>query len=152
MINQENITEYDKDFLDNKINIGDRVIFEAPGYRQFVLGKVITKAPKSCQIEYINDWNYEGRTEVVRQGYGQIIKYPSDLINRYKAEIERLQKDNSLFADIGKMYSEIKSEARKDFAKRLKKNLHGYSDSAFTIATVFREINDLLKEMERDGQ
>ena len=93
MINQENTTEYDKDFLDNKINIGDRVIFEAPGYRQFVFGKVITKALKSCQIEYINDWNYEGRTEVVRQGYGQIIKDPSDLINRQKAEIERLKKE-----------------------------------------------------------
>ncbi len=68
---------FDKDFLDNKINIGDIVVFEAPGYRSFVIGTVITKAPKSCQIEYINNWNYpDGRTEVVRQGYDQVIKYP----------------------------------------------------------------------------
>lgn len=71
------MAEYmDKDFLDNKINIGDEVIFEAPGYRSFVIGKVVTKAPKSCQIEYVNNWNYpNGRTEIVRQCYGQIIKH-----------------------------------------------------------------------------
>ena len=43
-----------------------------------------------------------------------------DLINRKEAEIERLQKENNRFADIGKMYSEIKSEAIKEFAERLK--------------------------------
>lgn len=69
---------FDKDFLGNKVDIGNTVIFTAPGYRSLVIGKVITKAPKSCQIEYINDWNYPGnggRKEVVRQGYDQIIKY-----------------------------------------------------------------------------
>lgn len=44
-----------------------------------------------------------------------------DLINRQKAEIERLQKENNQFADIGKMYSEIKAEAIKEFAERVKK-------------------------------
>ena len=70
---------FDRDFLDNKIEIGDKVIFETPGYRSFVIGTVITKAPKSCQVEYINDWNYPregGVLEVVRQCYGQVIKYP----------------------------------------------------------------------------
>jgi hypothetical protein len=69
---------FDSDFLGNKINVGDEVIFTAPGYRALVIGKVITKAPKSCQIEYINDWNYPrdgGVKEVVRQGYDQIIKH-----------------------------------------------------------------------------
>ena len=69
---------FDTDFLDNKINIGDKVIFEAPGYRDFVIGTVITKAPKSCQIEFVNNWNYardDEVKEVVRQGYGQVIKY-----------------------------------------------------------------------------
>ena len=69
---------FDTDFLGNKIEIGDTVIFEAPHYRDFCVGKVITKAPKSCQIEYINNWNYptEGRQMVCRQYYGQIIKMP----------------------------------------------------------------------------
>ena len=47
-----------------------------------------------------------------------LIKAALDLINRQKAEIERLQKENNQFADIGKMYSEIKSEAIKEFAER----------------------------------
>lgn len=75
---KEQVEFFDIDFLGNKIEIGDKVIFEAPGYRHFVLGTVITKAPKSCQVEYINDWNYnrdEKVPEVVRQGYGQVIKH-----------------------------------------------------------------------------
>lgn len=77
MKEKEYIERYDEDFLGNKINIGDTVIFEAPGYRSFTIGEVITKAPKSCQIEYTNDWNYDGRKEIVRQGYDQIIKHPA---------------------------------------------------------------------------
>ena len=51
---------------------------------------------------------------------GAHIKATLDLINRQKAEIERLQKENDHFADIGKLYSEIKAEAIKEFAERLK--------------------------------
>lgn len=40
-------------------------------------------------------------------------------LNRQKAEIERLTKEQKLFADIGKMYSEVKAEAIKEFAERL---------------------------------
>lgn len=46
-----------------------------------------------------------------------------DLFDRQKAEIERLNKEVETFADIGKMYSEIKAEAVKEFAERLKKEL-----------------------------
>lgn len=70
---------FDTDFLGNKVNIGDEVIFVAPGYRSFCTGKVITKAEKSCQIEYLNTWNFgsEGRKLVVRQAYDQVIKHPT---------------------------------------------------------------------------
>lgn len=37
-----------------------------------------------------------------------------------QAEIERLREESKSFADIGKMYSEIKAEAIKEFAERLK--------------------------------
>ena len=69
---------FDTDFLGAKIEIGDKVIFEIPRYRDFSVGTVITKTSKSCQIEYMNTWNYsgKGRKETVRQYYGQIIKYP----------------------------------------------------------------------------
>lgn len=74
---KEQVKFFDIDFLGNKIEIGDMVIFEAPKYRDFAIGTVVTKAPKSCQIEYINNWNYsEGHKEIVRQYYGQVIRYP----------------------------------------------------------------------------
>lgn len=65
---------FDTDFLDNKIEIGNRVILEEPKYRNFIIGTVITKAPKSCQIEYVD---FLGDKKVARQYYGQIIKYSS---------------------------------------------------------------------------
>lgn len=34
----------------------------------------------------------------------------SDEVSNLRAEVERLQKENECFADIGKMYSEIKSD------------------------------------------
>lgn len=64
---------FDTDFLKNKIEIGDKVILEEPKYRNFVIGTVVTKAPKSCQIEYKD---FLGYTQIARQYYGQIIKYP----------------------------------------------------------------------------
>ena len=42
-----------------------------------------------------------------------------NLINRQQEEIEKLQKVNDSFTDIGKLYSEIKVEAVKEFADRL---------------------------------
>lgn len=68
---------FDRDFLDNKIEIGDKVIFETPKYRDFAIGTVISKAPKSCQIEYLSFAGHsKGYIDVVRQCYGQVIKYP----------------------------------------------------------------------------
>lgn len=67
-----------------------------------------------------------------------------------EAENERLKKSNEMFADIGKLYSEIKAEAYKEFAERLKieyaKDL--YSVSKETGYFVNRaDIDNLLKEM-----
>jgi hypothetical protein len=45
------------------------------------------------------------------------------LINHQQAEIERLRTENNQFADIGKMYSEIRAEAIKEFAESLKKEV-----------------------------
>ena len=74
-MSKEQIECVDYDFLDNKINIGDEVIFQDLEYREFVIGKVITKAKKSCQIEYVGKSGMKkGRVCVSRQGYNQIIK------------------------------------------------------------------------------
>lgn len=44
---------------------------------------------------------------------------------RHWAEIERLQSIADSFADIGKLYSEIKAEAYKEFAEEVNKELFG---------------------------
>ena len=65
---------FDTDFLGNKIEIGDKVILETPKYRDFAIGTVISKAPKSCQVEYLSFCTKSNVT--VRQYYEQLIKYP----------------------------------------------------------------------------
>lgn len=70
---KEPVEYFDTDFLDNKIEIGDKVIIEEPKYRNFIIGTVVTKAPKSCQIEYVD---FVGDKQITRQYYGQTIKYP----------------------------------------------------------------------------
>lgn len=70
---KKQVEYFDTDFLDNKIEIGDKVIIEEPKYRNFIIGTVVTKAPKSCQIEYKD---FVGDTQITRQYYGQTIKYP----------------------------------------------------------------------------
>ena len=78
------------------------------------------------------------------------------VVNRQRAEIERLEKCYSLAieereANVKGFMENLKttkSKARRDFAEALKGILREYSDATFTIATVFKEIKDLLKEME----
>jgi hypothetical protein len=76
------------------------------------------------------------------------IKDAISLINRQKAEIERLQKVNDSFTDIGKLYSEIKAEAIKEFAERLK-NSADYCTGTIEFDT--EDIDNLVKEMVGDG-
>ena len=45
------------------------------------------------------------------------------IIKKQKAEIKRLKKEQQQFADIGKMYSEVRAEAVKEFAERLKEDI-----------------------------
>ena len=89
---------FDTDFLDNKIEIGDKVIIEEPNYRNFIIGTVVTKAPKSCQVEYID---FVGDKKITRQYYGQIIKYP---IKEGKW-IEHIEKPDWLEDDVEVYYT-----------------------------------------------
>ena len=70
----------EKDFLGKEIEVGDKVIFEAPKYRNFVIGTVIDKTEKTCLIEFVNNWNYPGagRKQTIRQFYGQCIRIDGD--------------------------------------------------------------------------
>ena len=79
-----------------------------------------------------------------------ILRDTFDLINRQQAEIERLQirlrKERHQFEDLGKMYSEIRAEAIKEFAERLKKHLKGYG-GLYCVTTMNTHIDNLVKEM-----
>lgn len=64
----------------------------------------------------------------------------------------RKQKENNQFADIGKMYSEIKSEAIKDFAERLKTKVDIDLCEAIECSDYLHDdlpkiIDDFVKEM-----
>ncbi len=79
----------------------------------------------------------------------EIIKALSDRINRQKAEIERLGNQNTLLLkkkckDINTARKIIKSEAIKDFAERLKKEV--LIDSGFEVLQV-GTIDSIAKEM-----
>ena len=75
------------------------------------------------------------------------IKAALDLINRQKVEIDQ-------FADIGKMYSEIKSEAIREFAQRLKKEAiaeFDYEGCVVGDCVDVEDIDNLVKEMTEGG-
>ena len=84
-----------------------------------------------------------------------------DLINRQKAEIERLTLEYAgfkagvkHFADIGKMYSEVRAEAIKEFAERLKERKYQSSDwshGEHPYVVEESDIDEILEEMT-EGQ
>jgi FtsZ-binding cell division protein ZapB len=53
------------------------------------------------------------------EGWAIIMKDVLDIIDRLQEEIERLKKENNQFADIGKMYSEVRAEVVREFAEFL---------------------------------
>ena len=96
-------------------------------YPHIVVGGTVNKP---C---YSIDW-YDIEAQTMHTGYSsynlknvqewlkehfEVVEYDiENLINRLQAENERLKKENENFADIGKMYSEIKAEAYKEFAEK----------------------------------
>ena len=85
--------------------------------------------------------------EALINGQESLQKYIADL----QAEIERLQGVIDSFTDIGKLYSEIKSEARKEFAERLKEDFDTYPDEEESMALyMINLIDNLLAEMEKE--
>jgi len=47
-----------KDYFNNELAIGDTVAFYQPGYRNFILGKVVDFTPKKVRVNYMYQ-NYE---------------------------------------------------------------------------------------------
>ena len=93
-------------------------------------------------LECCREFSKQSCTECPYHNFGhgcltECFKDALDLINRQKAKIEE-------FADIGKMYSEVKAEAIKEFAERLKEKAKKNEWNG-TICGL--DIDELVKEM-----
>ena len=81
----------------------------------------------------------------------------SDLINRQKAEIERLKKQNTLLLkkkckDINTARKIIKSEAKKEFAEKIKQRERIMKYDLFPeYAVSVKDIDDIVKEIEGEN-
>ena len=72
--------------------------------------------------------------------------------NRPQTEIERLQKENNQFADLGKMYSEIRAEAIKEFAELVDKDIEEKLSNSIKeqnpdLYLIHQIVKNRLKEM-----
>lgn len=75
----------------------------------------------------------------------QTCRDATGVISSLTAEIERLKKENNQFADIGKMYSEIRLDERKKFAQLIK--LEFYREFDELIPSIMSDrIDELVKE------
>ena len=73
-----------------------------------------------------------------------------DLINRQQAKIERLKREIPCVSDLGKMYSEIRAEAVREFAEKLKANAR---KGAWEVKEYIEpdDIDYLVEEMENES-
>lgn len=70
----------------------------------------------------------------------------ADRFEELMSENERLKAVNDSFTDIGKLYSELKAEAYKEFAEMFKKKLsQKYTTSLWKVYC--EEIDNLLEEL-----
>lgn len=50
-----------------------------------------------------------------------------DEVSELRAEVERLQKEQEIFGEIGKLYSEVKADAYNEFAERYVEQIRSYT-------------------------
>ncbi len=97
------------------------------------------------------------RQQAEIENYIKVAEYQQNLtlkksfeIKELKAEIERLQTENNQFADIGKMYSEIKAEAIKELLDKIEKQAIPSEDDVYWVE--LDDIYNLVKEMVGDTE
>ena len=71
--------------------------------------------------------------------------------NSYKAEAEKLAKENEQFACIGLMYSEVRSDVIKAFAKKLKNKMFSEDFLLCEPSEMADLIDDTVDEMTEGG-
>lgn len=120
----------------------------------------IIKALECCADEISRCYECPYESLRYSECYELITRNAFDLINRQKAEIERLQSELSIWKDIAHretIYVSIaKAEAVKEFAERLKEELEGEYIKAtnrlenaqnIVVSTNIKIIDNLVKEM-----
>lgn len=85
------------------------------------------------------------KTEI--EGYKESIREYAEMLAEKDVQIKMLQNENEAFAPLGKLYSEIKADAYKEFVDRLKKKVHedlfGYVEA---------DVQNLLAELTEKGR
>jgi hypothetical protein len=74
-----------QDFLGRELTIGDSVIVIAPGYRHFVLARVIAFTAKNVRVSFMNTWNYgkPGRHQEILQSPSQLTRVDGPELTMY---------------------------------------------------------------------
>lgn len=89
------------------------------------------------------------------EAFKESIREHAEMLAERDVQIRMLQKENEAFAPLGMLYSEIKSEARKEFVERLKAKLTykgkntKYGDFTWGDIKSY-ELDNLLAEMESE--
>lgn len=104
---------------------------------------LIEKLKKDIE-EWKTNWN-ELHKITMHRGYILIERWDEN--QGLKAEVEMLKKENHWFSDLGKMDSEIRAEAVKEFAERLKKEIA----SGTHYVGILADIDNIVKEMAGEG-
>ena len=84
--------------------------------------------------------------------YQQIIFDQKETIIMLEEEIERLKKETERFADIGKVFSEIRDDAAKEFADRLKQKCDWFNKRGEPSGCSLDVIDKVLKEMVGESE
>ncbi len=123
----------------------------------------IIKALECCADEYIHSCDYCPFEKECSGDNLNLVKFALDLINRQKAEIEKLDAENDcLVKKLDKQCdecvefntSQARKKAIKEFAERLKKKM--VFETSYLLGIPYyriteKRLNDLVKEMVGDA-
>lgn len=116
----------------------------------------IKKALECCATDtcFTNSCPFEDESDGfdISKCTSSLSRIALDLINRQQAEIERL-KSRDMQVEVSDMLEkEIKAEAIKEFAERLKGKFNNDADVLYEQPLVHYQIDNLVKEMVGDAE
>lgn len=93
------------------------------------------------------------RKEAEIEGYKESIREYAEMLVERDVQIKMLQNENEAFAPLGKLYSEIKADAYREFAERAKNKAYPFPCAiGVEYAVSIRGINDTLTELTEEGR